>query len=233
MQTRRQFVARAGAAAVAPSSCPPSRARSARAPEPAAKGGSFAEGVISRRPDPERDHAVDARRRRRRHRRASSSRSRATRASASVVARQHIVTTRRRSTTRSRRASAASSRTSSTTTASPPGRRTVAGRALPHRAAGGLQPAGHASRSSPARTTRTATTTRTTLLAERGRRLRRQPRRLHLRRRLPLRRADGVAATPDDPHRRASRPLQSEYRDALQALPHRRARCGRCTRSSR
>ena len=68
MQTRRQFVARAGTAAAA-AILAPAGARPGPAPRRSRAAGSFAEGVHVRRPDAAGDHALVAPARRRRARR--------------------------------------------------------------------------------------------------------------------------------------------------------------------
>ena len=155
--------------------------------------------------------------RRRRGRGASSSRSRATAASAASSRAGVVATSERAATTPSRRASSASAPRAVLLPLRDRAARTVTGRALPHRAAA-RTPASLRFAFFSCQEYTLGYYNAHALLARRGRRLRRLPGRLHLRRDIPLRR----------PHRRARRPIRPQphddaslasYRAQVRALP--------------
>ena len=219
MQTRRQFVVRAGTAAASAILSPSALAAGLGSARPAAlaRGGRFSEGVMSGEPTPSAHHAVDAPGRRRGQGHASISRWQPTRTSATSWPTSGCRPPRP-STTTSSRGSPASRPTSSTTTASRRATKDGPGRALPHGAAGRLPAAGalrllvlpglHARLLQRARGADRA-----------GPRLRRLPGRLHLRRDLPHGQGrHGRPRRQDRPRRHGHRSGRVDYTRAAETL---------------
>ena len=225
--SRRHFVTGAGALGAATIFAPQALAARGKR-QPTLRGGQVPPGRPVGRPVAHRDHPVDQGRRRRRAAAAWSSRWRATAASGAWW-RASSSPPRARSTTRSRRAWAASRPTSSTTTASPPGARTApSGRFRTALPPDSRQPVKFAFFSCQDYTFGYYNAHASA--GARGHRLRGQPRRLHLRRGLPL------AEQPQG--RRAHRPDRRGHHAGrlpgqVRPLPQRVRACAGCTPSSR